>query len=92
MKLSPPPKSTTPRARERKAESAALITGSPFNKMLEEKEHKKTVKKSASSGKKQPVMKAVTKSVQNKPKPKTHVTHPFNAERGLLVKTGPTVS
>ena len=42
MKLNPPPKSTTPRVRKRKAESAALITGSPFKKMLEEKERKKT--------------------------------------------------
>ena len=42
MKLSPTPKSTMPRVRKHKAESAALITGSPFKKMLEEKEWKKT--------------------------------------------------
>jgi len=43
--LSPPPKSVTPRVRKRKAESAVLITGSPFKKMLEEKEEKTTAKK-----------------------------------------------
>jgi len=52
-KLSPPPKSTVPRVRKRKAESAALVTGSPFKKMLEEKEKEKerkiSVKKTASS-------------------------------------------
>jgi len=34
--LSPPSKSTTPRARKRKAESAALIAGSQFKKMHEQ--------------------------------------------------------
>jgi len=52
-KLSPPPKSTVPRVRKRKAESAALVTGFPFKKMLEEKEKEKerkvSVKKTASS-------------------------------------------
>jgi len=42
--LSPPPKSVTPRVTKRKAESAALITGSPFKKMLEEKEEKQLQK------------------------------------------------
>jgi len=55
MKLSPPPKSTTPRARKRKAESPTLITGSPFKKVLEEKQQKKSVKKTASSGKRHDV-------------------------------------
>jgi len=55
MKLSPPPKSTTPRARKRKAEAATLITGSPFKKVLEEKEQKKSVKKTSSSGKRHDV-------------------------------------
>jgi len=54
MKLSPPPKSTTSRVRKRKAESAALITGSPFKKMLEEKERKKTSSVKTRDGHQQP--------------------------------------
>ena len=50
-RISPRPKATCSRQRKRKVESAAVITSSPYKKLLQEKEQKKKSSQKKTSGK-----------------------------------------
>ena len=50
-RISPKPKATCSRQRKRKVESAAVITSSPYKKLLQEKEQKKKSSQKKTSGK-----------------------------------------
>ena len=66
QELSPVPKTTAPRSRKRKTETAQIITSSPFKNQLENNKNKKRIKKNVRVASKKPSSNTSKKTTKNK--------------------------